>query len=249
LTRPIVLLTDFGSRDPFVGIMKCVIETIAKGAVVIDLVHEIAPQDVRAGALALNAALAFLPRDAVVVAVVDPGVGTARRAIAGEANGIVFIGPDNGLLAPALARATTLVEVVEERFFLREVSNTFHGRDVFAPVAAHVASGVPLGHLGPAITSIVSLELPQPSRDSGVIVSIDRYGDAITNIPNAWLSLGMKVFVHGEEVATIASTYGDVAVGAAVAVPSSGGTLEIAINGGSAAESLRLRVGDRVEVR
>ncbi len=233
--------------------MKCVIETIAKGAVVIDLVHEIAPQDIRAGALALSAALPFLPRDAVVVAVVDPGVGTARRAIAGEANGIVFIGPDNGLLAPALAAASTLVEVVEERFCLRAMSHTFHGRDVFAPAAAHVARGVSVAELGPPIAHLVPLDLPAPTRENdrvrGEIMSIDRYGNAITNIPNEWLAPGDEVRVHREPIARVAHTYGAVAVGAPVAVPSSCGTLEIAIHGGNAAESLRLSVGDRVDVR
>ena len=229
------------------------IETIAKGAVVIDLVHDLPPQDIRAGALALSAALPFLPSDAVVVAVVDPGVGTERRAIAGEAHGITFVGPDNGLLAPALADATTLVHIVEKQLMLRDVSNTFHGRDVFAPVAAHLARGIPVSHLGPTIPSIVGLELPEPVWSGeiarGEIMSIDRYGNAITNIPSAWLSVGREVRMHGEAVATVASTYGAVRIGAPVAVPSSSGTLEIAVNGGNAAESLRLRVGDRVEVR
>ncbi len=232
--------------------MKCVIESIARGAVVIDLVHELPPQDVRAGALALSAALPYLPRNAVVACVVDPGVGTTRRAIAGEAHGITFIGPDNGLLAAALVDATTIVEVVEERFFLREVSNTFHGRDVFASVAAHVASGVPIEQLGPRVTSIVPLAIPAATQTKhgarGEIMTIDRYGNAITNIPNPWLSPGGEVRVHGEVVARIARTYGDVALGEPVAVPSSGGTLEIAINGGNAAESMRLSVGDRVEI-
>lgn len=232
--------------------MKCVIESIARGAVVIDLVHELPPQDVRAGALALSSALPYLPRDAIVVGVVDPGVGTTRRAIAGEAHGVTFIGPDNGLLAPALEAATTIVEVVEERFFLRQISNTFHGRDVFAPVAAHVAMGTPLSELGPKISSIVPLTLPTATRTKhgarGEIMSIDRYGNAITNVPNEWLTAGDEVCVHGEVVAKIARTYGAVDHGDAVAVPSSGGTLEIAVNGGNAAESLRLRVGDKVEV-
>lgn len=232
--------------------MKCVIESIARGAVVIDLVHELPPQDVRAGALALSAALPYLPQGAVVVAVVDPGVGTTRRAIAGEAHGITFVGPDNGLLAPALEHATTIVEVVEERFFLRQVSNTFHGRDVFAPVAAHLASGVALDELGPRINTIVPLSLPTAKRTKhgarGEIMSIDRYGNAITNVPNEWLTAGAEVRVHGEVVAKIARTYGAVDHGEAVAVPSSGGTLEIAVNGGSAAESLRLGVGDIVEI-
>lgn len=233
--------------------MKCVIESIAKGAVVIDLVHEIPPQDVRAGAIALSLALPYLPRDAVVVGVVDPGVGTARRAIAGEAHGLTFVGPDNGLLAPALALATGVVEVVEERFFLREVSNTFHGRDVFAPVAAHLALGVPLTHLGPSIAAITELTLPTATRSGrgarGEIVTIDRYGNAITNIPTAWVSLGGEVCVHDEVVATIAATYGAVGSDEPIAVPSSGGTLEIAVNTGNAAEALRLKIGDRVEVR
>jgi S-adenosyl-L-methionine hydrolase (adenosine-forming) len=251
LTRSIVLLTDFGHRDPFVGIMKCVLATIAPRAQVIDLVHDLPAQDIHAGALALDAALPYLPPRAVVVAIVDPGVGTERRAIAGAVDDFRFVGPDNGLLARPLARARKIVNIVEPRYVLREVSSTFHGRDVFAPVAAHLARGLSIDKLGPRIKAIESLPIREPRRDNGVahgeVLLVDRYGNALTNIPGDWTRPGDVVNVRGAAL-KVARTYADVRAGEPVAVISSNGALEIAVRNGDAASSLGIRRGDVVEV-
>jgi S-adenosyl-L-methionine hydrolase (adenosine-forming) len=252
LQRPIVLLTDFGHRDPFVGIMKCVIANIAPQAPVIDLVHDLPPQDIRAGAMALEAAVPYLPKRAVVLAVVDPGVGTDRRMIAGAVDDFRFVGPDNGLLARALAHAQTIVEITEAKYFLPQVSSTFHGRDVFAPVAAHLSKGLALEKLGPPAQSLRGITFREPSRIRGVVTGevllIDRYGNALTNIPSTWTTRGQKLFVAGQQV-EVCRTYGEVPTGVPVAVPGSTGTLEIAVRDGDAAKKLGIQRGDPVEVR
>ncbi|MBI2390416.1 MAG: SAM-dependent chlorinase/fluorinase [Deltaproteobacteria bacterium] len=251
MPRPICLLTDFGHRDPFVGVMKCVIAAIAPSARVIDLVHDLPPHDVRAGAFALKSALRWLPPRAIVVGVVDPGVGTARRPIAIDTARATFVGPDNGLFTHALEEGAEVRLLRDRRFFLEEVSSTFHGRDVFAPVAAHLARGVAVARLGPRVPDPVRLPLSEPRRDArgvhGEIVTIDRYGNAITNVPNEWVAPAAKVRVRRRSMTT-AAAYGAVPAGAPVAVPSSGGTLEIAIHGGDAREELGLSVGDAVVV-
>ncbi len=232
--------------------MKCVIASIAPRAPVIDLVHDLPAHNIRAGMVALEAAIPYLPKRAVVVAVVDPGVGTERRAIAGAVDDFRFIGPDNGLLSRALVRAQTVVELTESKYFLSQVSSTFHGRDIFAPVAAHVSKGLALDKLGPKIDSLRTITLREPARIRGVITGevlhIDRYGNALTNIPAPWTTQGQKLTVAGQQL-EVRRTYGDVAIGVAVAVPSSSGTLEIALRDGDAARSLGISRGDPVEVR
>jgi len=253
--RPIVLLTDFGLRDPFVGVMKCVIEGIATGARVIDLVHEVPPQDVRAGAVALSTSLAYLPKGAIVAAIVDPGVGTERRAIAMKTERAIFLAPDNGLLT-LVRRASKKVQIralENRRLFLADVSTTFHGRDVFAPVAARLARGLSFDRVGPRIASIVELELGDPVRkgtgSEGEVLTIDRYGNALTNVPGDWVDEGDRVLVRGKPIAKIARTYGAVAIGRAVAMIGSSGTVEIAVNQGDAARRFRLAPGDRVHIK
>lgn len=240
----IVLLTDFGHRDPFVGVMKCVIASISRTPV-IDLVHEIPRQDVRAGAWALKTALPFLPKKAIVVGVVDPGVGTARRAIVVQTRRATFVGPDNGLFTFALDASAKVFALEERKYFLPSVSATFHGRDVFAPVSAHLAEGLAPSRLGPRVHDPVALSFPTPADGAGEIVMFDTYGNAISNVPNEWARGRVRV---GRRVLPVVSAYGAAELGAAVAVPSSGGTLEIAINGGDAREALGLRLGTKIRV-
>ncbi len=276
----ITLTTDFGTRDWFVGTMKGVILNIQPRATVVDLTHEIPPGDVRAGAFALMAGCRFFPQGTVHVAVVDPGVGGARRTIAVQTENHFFVGPDNGVLSFALARKKikAIHQLTNEKLFLKPVSHTFHGRDVFAPVAAQLSRGVPIQKLGPSLDAFVRLEWPQlrilHSGIKGEVVHLDRFGNAITNIPvgvqasacsqRSKLKLELQladsparvptwdswtVFVKGKPICLVSPFYQSVPRGRTVAVPGSSGFLEIAVNGGSAERKLGLKIGDRVDLQ
>jgi len=255
----ITLTTDFGVRDWFVGTMKGVILGIQPRATVVDITHEIPAGDVRGGAFALAASWHFFPKGTVHVVVVDPGVGSARKAIAVQTAKAVFIGPDNGVLSCALARkkVTAIHALENEAYFLLPVSRTFHGRDVFAPVAAHLSRGVPIRRLGPALKEFVRLDWPGPQKQRGGIVGqvvyIDRFGNAITNLEGGllrgWERAACKVYARGRLVCPLKTFYQGVAPKTPVALVGSGGFLEIALNGGSAAKTLGLRIGTRVVLR
>ena len=255
----ITLTTDFGTRDWFVGAMKGVILGIQPKATIVDLVHDVPSGEIRSGAFSLMASHALFPRNTVHVAVIDPGVGSPRQAIAVETANFFFVGPDNGVLSFALARKKikSMRRLENEGFFLKSVSRTFHGRDIFAPVAAHLSKGVAIEKLGPAMDDYVKLDWPQvqvrQDRIEGEIVYVDRFGNLITNIgPESLQYFGDKpceVFAGSKRLCPVAPFYGAVAVGRPLAVTGSTGFLEIAINGASAAEKLRLEVGDRLKVR
>jgi S-adenosylmethionine hydrolase len=253
----ITLTTDFGTRDWFVGTMKGVILRLNPRATIVDLTHEISPGDLRGAAFALAACCRYFPKGTVHVAVVDPGVGGARKAIAVQTADYFFVGPDNGVLSFALAREEikSVRRLANEKLFLHPVSQTFHGRDVFAPVAAHLSLGIPFSQLGPGQKDFIRLPWPEPKRMQdgieGEIVYLDHFGNAITNIPNMSLGArgGESVFAGRKQLGPVKSFYQAVPAGRAVALPGSSGLLEIAFNGGSAAERCGLRIGDRVSVR
>lgn len=251
----ITLSTDFGLSDSFVGTMKGVILSRAPRATIVDLTHGIAPGDVRAGAFALLTGYRYFPKRTVHVAVVDPGVGSERRAIAVQTRDFCFVGPDNGVLSWALAHETvqSVRLIGNERLWLQPVSRTFHGRDMFAPVAAYLARGGTFERLGPSVTDFVQLPWPRIQEADGKLVGevlvVDRFGNAITNLPEpsapAKLA-GNAVLAGRRRLCRVAACYDAVPPGRAVAVFGSSGFLEIAINGGSAAAQLRLRAGTRV---
>jgi S-adenosyl-L-methionine hydrolase (adenosine-forming) len=255
----ITLTTDFGTRDWFVGTLKAVVLNFHPRATVVDITHGIAPGDIRGGAFALMASCRFFPKGTVHLAVVDPGVGTSRRAIAVQTADFFFVGPDNGVMSWALARERikAIRALENEKYFLRPVSGTFHGRDIFAPVAAHLSRGVPIRGLGPAQEDFMRLPWPKSRlRHPGVegeVLYLDRFGNAITNIEaDAVRSLGegaLHVFVGRKRLCPIGAFYQSVPSGRPVAVLGSSGFLEIAVNGGSAAQQLGLRVGQAVTVR
>ncbi len=254
----VTLTTDFGARDWFVGTMKGVILDINPRARIVDLTHEIPAGDVRAGAFALAASCRFFPPGTVHAAVVDPGVGSERKAIAVQTANYFFVGPDNGLLSWALAteQIKAIHTLANDKYFLKPVSQTFHGRDIFAPVAAHLSRGVPIQKLGPALKGLVRLNWPQPKQSRravrGEIVYLDRFGNAITNIDAVALRTLGKAPVHvrltGDLPCPVVAFYAALPAGHAVAVLGSTGFLEIAVSGGSAARRLRLRVGDAVRI-
>jgi len=246
MTAPIVTLTtDFGTRDPWVGIMKGVILGIAPTARLVDLSHDIAAQDILEGALCLEAAAPFFPRDTIHLAVVDPGVGSERRAIAVAAGGQYYVGPDNGLLGLAFAQAPApmaAVELTAAEYRLSPLSRTFHGRDLFAPAAAHLAAGVALERFGRAIADPVRLVLPVPQRAGdhvrGEVLAVDRFGNLVTSLRGEDLSgLGssaLMVEIGEVRLGAPLSAYADAPRGGLGAIVGSTGRLEIFARDGSA---------------
>ena len=260
MARPVIaLLTDFGLRDHYVAAMKGVILGICPEAALIDISHEIPPQDVLAGALEIEAVVPYLPSGTIVVGVVDPGVGSARRGVALESNGLFFVGPDNGLFSlvhGGRLPAGDAVSIEDQRFTRDTVSRTFEGRDRFAPVAAWLARGTPLSRLGPRVDDLVHLNAPaaRSSREGidGAVLRIDRFGNLVTNIDQQALKgLGDNVLVRiaGATIAGISRTYADAAHGALCALVGSTERLEISVNGGSAAAVLGAARGAAVQIR
>ena len=262
----ITFLTDFGLQDDFVGTCHGVIKLIAPEAEVIDITHGIPPQHVLQGALVLRNTLPYMPAG-VHLAVIDPGVGGARRPLVlRDAEGRLYVGPDNGLLLPAVERFGGIEEAHElanPDYALQPVSRTFHGRDLFAPAAAHLTRGVELGELGPPVAAetLARLDIPQPEIDEdqarAAVLYVDRYGNVQLNLdredmdevevsPGARIELECK----GERYYAVAArTFADARPGDILLYEDSYRNIAIAINRGSAAEMLSARAGDRVTLR
>jgi S-adenosylmethionine hydrolase len=252
--RPVItLLTDFGLADPYVGMMKGVIASICPGANVVDMTHEVPPHDIRTGAFFLERSFRYFPPGTVHVAIVDPGVGTSRKPLALRSEGHLFVGPDNGLLCLA-ARRPRAVKLTRASYFRAAISNTFHGRDVFAPVAAHLAAGAPFESLGPHVRRMVKLPGVHPRRVArglrGSVACVDRFGNLITNLDlAAWKSLRRPRLAAGSFTATdLSSSYGAVRRGELAIVLGGYGLLEIAAREASAAKILGLGAGALVDL-
>lgn len=253
----IALLTDFGLRDHYVASMKAVILGICPDATLLDITHEVPPQDVPAGALELEAVCPYLPDGAIVVAVVDPGVGSARRPVAVDTGRIRLVGPDNGIFSLVIGAAPSwrAVDLRETAYQRQVVSRTFEGRDRFGPVAAWLATGAEFGALGPAVDHLVPLDLaaPRVTPDGvdGQVLRVDRFGNLVTSLTDASVAevAPAVVTVGHVRIEGIVSTYADVPEGALCALIGSTGRLEIAVAGGSAADRLRLARGAAVQVR
>ena len=257
--RPVCFLSDFGLADDFVGTCKGVMLRIASGLPIVDLTHAVPGFAVEAGAEILQHATRYMPADAVYLAVVDPGVGTGRRELALRTEGgALLVGPDNGLLVPAaesLGGVSEAVALIDERYHVKPISNTFHGRDVFAPVAAYLASGAELTELGEAVdpSSLVRLDPPGALSNAGEglvarIIAIDRFGNARLSVAQdeSRLEYGddLKVDVgDGRMSVRYVETFGSAKAGELVLVPDSHWRLSLAINKGNAAHALALRVG------
>ena len=255
----ITLTTDFGLRDPYVGIMKGVLLSVCPSARLVDLTHDIPPLDVLGGVLALEAAVPFFPRGTVHLAVVDPGVGSPRRALAVRADGHYLVGPDNGLLGFAFERAGwTAVALTAPEYRLPEVSRTFHGRDIFAPAAAYLASGVPLERLGPPVTDPVRLRLPGCRLEGGVLIGevldADRFGNLVTSIPASRLAGipgpgALVLEVAERRVRGPVDAYAEGRDGEPTTIVGSTGRIEIFVRAGSARDRLGIGRGAIVRVR
>lgn len=263
MTRPILFLSDYGLADEFVGVCHAVIARIAPEVRVIDLAHEIPPQDVARGAAVLAEAARYAPDHAVYLAIVDPGVGTARRPVVVEAGGALLVGPDNGVLSRAwgvLGGPRRAFEVTAPEVMLDRVSATFHGRDVFSPVAAHLATGTRPETVGEELdpATLEEVRLPGVRTEEGHVhckaFGVDRFGNVQLSarpgdLEEAGLSGGDRIQVRVEgrgHDLPLRRTYGEVPVGEGVVIVDSAGFLTVAVNRGSAAEALGVEGGDHV---
>jgi len=275
-TPLIALMTDFGLADAYVGTMKGVMLSICPAAQLVDLTHHVPPQDVRAGAYILFTGFRHFPPHTVFLIVVDPGVGTTRQPLAVETAHGIYVAPNNGVLSYVLPHVEVrhAVEIIEPRYALPVTSRTFHGRDIFAPAAAHLATGVPITALGPAVPELIKLDAPRlevaPDVIRGEVIHIDHFGNVITSIGHlAWdgdrLSLtpgfggatgeplnfaaaATRVRVGEAIIRGVRPTYGAAEPGTLLALIGSSGQLELGVNQGSAAARLGVRTGDPVEL-
>lgn len=259
MTNPIITITtDYGTSDHLVGVLKGVILRIAPNATIVDINHHVAPFDLLDGALTIAAAYRYFPARTVHLVVVDPGVGTQRRPILVTADQFYFVAPDNGVLSLIYERepAVTVRHITAEHYFLSPVSNTFHGRDVFAPVAAWLAKTSQTEAMGDEISDYVRFALPRPKAAGaalkGVVLRVDSFGNLMTNftaedLPAAMGTDGkLKLQVGGKRVEKLAQTFANGASGEPVAIIGSSGFLEIAVNKGQAARVLGVNRGAEV---
>lgn len=260
--RIVTLLSDFGLKDPYVSEMKAVILSVYPQATIIDITHQIDRFNVRMGAFHLACAVPYFPNGTVHMAIVDPGVGTRRRPIVVETTRNLFVGPDNGLLILAASKEGIrhVYVIGNQRFMLPKVSNTFHGRDIFAPATAHLARGRAPAEFGEEIQNYEVPDFAEPRFEKGVIsgeiLHVDRFGNIITNIPSEFLA---KLPAHkntrlsaaiGNETAVLnfRSTYSNAAIGEFLALVGSHDLLEVSVNQGNAAKLFRVRSGEPISI-
>lgn len=272
MSRPVItLLTDFGLADSYVGTMKGVILAICSQAAVVDISHEIVPQAVQQAAYLLSTAVPYFPHGTVHLVVVDPGVGTDRRPVIVRTDRAMYVAPDNGVLTLALAQdpARIAVDITKSQYHLSPVSATFHGRDIFAPAAAHLADGVHPRDMGDPfpVSDLFTLPLSHPTRQGdtawlGEVLHIDRFGNLITNIPGSLVRAqskpagsevpipcaGISVNIAGTRIVGLARTFAEADPHLPLAYVGSTGHLEIAIRDGNAAAQLGITVGEPVQV-
>ena len=257
----ITLTTDFGLKDGFVGTMKGVILGICPDTRLVDLTHTVRPQNILEGAIALWRAYAFFPPGTVHLAVVDPGVGTDRNPMAARIGDHFFVGPDNGIFthiyedAERLGGRMELVRLENRQYWLAQVSRTFHGRDIFAPVAAHLAAGTRLADLGPALQDPVRIQPLRPEKTSSGwrahVTVVDVFGNCTTDLPASAIihQQEAKFLVCGRTIHGLVESYGEKGTGELVALVDSEQYIEIAIVNGNAAHELGLQVGDIIQVQ
>ena len=258
-SRIITLMTDFGTSDHYVGVMKGVILNINRQVEIVDITHAIPPQDIHGAAFLIDSAYRYFPSGTIHVIVVDPGVGSERRAVACQTETAYFVCPDNGILTHILQneKHAHAVAVENPAYFLPQVSNTFHGRDIFAPVAAHLSRGVPVGELGNLITHPVQLPIPRPEVTDrtviGQVIWIDSFGNLVTNISREILESlegqnGVVIHAGSAKIDHFNRSYAESEIGEVLAIIGSFNRLEISINQGNAAQGLGLKRGDTVTI-
>jgi S-adenosyl-L-methionine hydrolase (adenosine-forming) len=246
----ITMLSDFGLRDYFVGAVKGVMLSLNPDLMIVDISHQIPPQDIFTGAFTLGQAYSCFPSGSIHLAVVDPGVGTARKAMVASAGGHFFVAPDNGILTYVMEANEDFAayEITADHYFRKPVSATFHGRDIFAPIAAWISRGIPLHQIGPELSSPIHLQIPalKRVRDAliqGVILAVDQFGNLITNLKPSDVQTPFKMMAGQKEITSLRKTYGEGSPGEIFIVPGSTGYLEISMRSGSAAATLNLKAG------
>ena len=254
----ITLTTDFGTSDYFVGAMKGVILGIAPRARIVDITHQITPFEINEAAFTIQEAARWFPKGTIHVVVIDPGVGTTRRPILVEAGGQRFIGPDNGVFTMIYdSRPHKVREITNSKVMLRSVSRTFHGRDVFAPAAAHLAAGAAAARFGKRIEDVIRSSTVKPraikkGRWLGAVLKVDRFGNLVTNFDmrefGELRTRAFEILVGSQVVRRLALTFGEVGIGEVVAIEGSSGYLEISANQVSVAEKLGCGAGAPVEL-
>jgi len=261
VTRPTVaLLTDFGTRDHYAGTLKGVVLSVCPDATLVDIGHDIPAHDVLAGALELAACYRYFPIGTIFLVVVDPGVGSSRRGIAADIGDYRFVAPDNGVLSAVFQESPPkkVVELTERKYSRPTISRTFEGRDRFAPAAGHLAKGITLVSLGKSIKDFHVIDLPRPrvsGRElSGEIVRVDRFGNLITNIDRRTFEhfangAAIAILVGGREIPRVVATYAEAPAGELCALFGSTDHLEVAVNAGDAAATLKLARGGAARVR
>ena len=269
MDRVITLLTDFGTADAYVGIMKGVILAINPEAEIVDISHQVESQNIEEAAFILSTSYSYFPEDTIHLVVVDPGVGTERRAIILKARGFLFVAPDNGVLSyiidevsasdevgphqRRLGAESTAVSITNPGFWLHPVSSTFHGRDIFAPVAAHLSLGVPIREFGDPIASVFTLPVlrPQTGEDGvliGHIVHIDRFGNLITDVRREDIpGEEISIEVAGRHIEGLSSSYAEGE--GLMALIGSSGRIEVSLRNGNAARALEVKPGDKITIR
>ena len=260
MTRPVIaFITDFGTRDHYAGSMKGVVLSICPEATIVDITHDIPPHDVLAGALELVAVYKYFPKGTIFLVVIDPGVGSSRRALVVDTGEFRFVVPDNGLMTLVCRESppTKIIEVIDQRYTLSTVSKTFEGRDRFAPVAAWVAQGIQLQDLGKSVKDYKKIEIPEATllekSIKGTVLRVDHFGNLVTNINRSnfekLASDGpVQVMIDGKSIGPIVSTYSDVNKGQLCALFGSTGHLEVAANGVSVVEKFGWSFGTEVSV-
>jgi len=252
---PIALLTDFGTSDYFVAAMKGTMLKIAPDLQFVDITHEIPPQDVRSGWFVLQACYRDFPQGTIFLCVVDPGVGSVRRPMVTEADGYLFVGPDNGLFSFLFEQDDAGVYcIANEEILARDISTTFHGRDIFAPVAAYLSTGLPVVEVGSRIDDPVRLEFARPRQISdaeweGEIIHIDHFGNLVTNFLPTKVSGNFVFEINGNSVRRHVGHYAEANRGEVISVTGSAGFVEISSNLDSAAKILNAAIGDRVVMK
>jgi hypothetical protein len=254
----ITLTTDLGSKDNYVGIMKGVILSINPNATIVDITHQISPGNIKEAAYNIKTAYRYFPPNTVHIIVVDPGVGTKRKILLLETPTSYFICPDNGILTYILKDFLyyKLFHVTNSHYFLEPLSNTFHGRDIMAPVGAHLSKGIEASCFGPEIQDIITLQEKEPQQTSfntlkGKIIYCDHFGNLVTNITKDHIpnQKEFEIIVKNEKIDKISSSYLDVEEGNLLAIWGSAGFLEISISCGNAKERLNAKVGDTILIR
>ncbi len=262
-SKIVTLLSDFGLRDPYVAEMKAVILSICPDVTIVDISHEIRKFDVRMGAFILAQATPYFPDKTVHLAVVDPGVGTKRRPMVVETKRSLYVGPDNGLLmlSAKTEEVNCIYEIINPKYMLKNISTTFHGRDVFSPAAAHLANGVPPSYFGPEIHNPVIPSFAKPVSQNkemrGEVIHIDSFGNVITNITmkditQLNIKKGETLLVRlksKDVVLRFCIAYGEVPPNTPLAVIGSSGFLEVSVNQGDASRVFNVQLGDAVVLR